>query len=463
MKKKYIWTLAMLALFSWGAGEVSFAAAAEKSQVVIHKSKKTLIRPSNKTTAAATTETAKTSTAKRTVGKKTTTSQTAAANGAKKSVVRKSTANTTAQKTTKTTTASAKSSKVPAIEVGLLTGSEVTFTGLADFRAESDGKVIGTYKSGQALSVKKSGNKLVVNGKTAGSTITFTTGKSDPAFSAKGNRYRGTMKAVLWSSGVTLVNHVSMEDYLRGVVPCEIVPSWQMEAIKAQAVAARTYALFHKNGYRSSGYDVTDDTLSQVYRGASAETDSTDRAVAATAGQVVTYGGKVIDAVFHSSGGGYTEDCANVWGTSVPYLKGVAEEKYAEEWTKTATLDSLAKLANVGKLKSIKLSKLRIGQAHKSADRGVSGRVKTVVIVGSKGTKTLTGDNLQSAYGLNSTLFDLSVKGKNLIITGYGYGHGLGLSQWGAQAMAEKHKNEKDYYKTILTHYFTGTKIEKIY
>lgn len=123
----------------------------------------------------------------------------------------------------------------------------------------------------------------------------------------KGNQYRGVIKAIASPSGVILVNQVSMEDYLKGVVPCEIVPSWQMDAIKAQAVAARTYAMFHKNGYRSAGYDVTDDTRTQVYRGVSAETEATNRAVMETAGEVVTYGGSPIDAVFHASGGGYTE------------------------------------------------------------------------------------------------------------------------------------------------------------
>ncbi len=361
-------------------------------------------------------------------------------------------------------TISVKTSQIPTIDVGLLSGGEVKITGLSDFRAESDGKVVATYKNGESLSIRKNGNKLEVNGKKLNYTdLSFTTGKAEPAFAAKGNQYRGLMKVMATVSGVTLINQVSMEDYLKGVVPCEIVPSWQMEALKAQAVAARSYALFHKNRYRASGYDVTDDTTTQVYRGASSETESTNKAVAATAGEVVTYSGKPIDAVFHASGGGYTEDCLNVWRSSVPYLKGVPEEKYAEPWTKNAEVAILAKLADVGNVKSIKLSKLRIGQAHHSDDRGISGRVKSVVVVGTKGTKTLTGDRLQAAFGLNSTLFDMTVKGKKLTFTGYGYGHGLGLSQWGAQAMAEKHKNEKDYYKKILGHYFTNTKIEKIY
>ena len=315
------------------------------------------------------------------------------------------------------------------IEVGLQSGSELSLTGLSAFHVEA-GSSLGSYPAGTRLTISKSGNGLSVNGKSAGAKIYFKSSGSGAAFAVKGNQYRGVIKAIASPSGVTLVNQVSMEDYLKGVVPCEIVPSWQMDAIKAQAVAARTYAMFHKNGYRSAGYDVTDDTRTQVYRGVSAETEATNRAVMETAGEVVTYGGSPIDAVFHASGGGYTENCENVWGSPVPYLK---------------------------------LSALHIGEAHKTSDRGISGRVKSVTLVGSKGNRVVSGDRLQQIYDLNSTLFDLSVSGNQLVITGYGYGHGLGLSQWGAEAMAEKHGGAKDYYKTILMHYFTGTKVEKVY
>lgn len=360
-----------------------------------------------------------------------------------------------------------KRGKSPEVEVGLLSAGEVSLTGLTAFHAESNGKTLENYKSGTKLSITRSGNTLLVNGKKAGNAVYFSPKENAPAFSVKGNHYRGRMKAVPspWGSSVTLVNVVSMEDYLQGVVPCEIVPSWKIDAIKAQAVAARTYAMFHKNGYRSSGYDVTDDTRSQVYQGAGVETESTNRAVRETAGEIVTYGNKPIDAVFHSSGGGYTEDCENVWGSSIPYLKGVPEVKYATPWSKTVSLSSFTNtLAGSGfKVKGIKLSKLRIGEAHRSNDRGVSGRVKHVMLIGKNGSKTISGDKIQSLYDLNSTLFDLSVKGNNIVITGYGYGHGLGLSQWGAEAMAEKEGDGRDFYKKILTHYYSGTKVEKVY
>lgn len=120
------------------------------------------------------------------------------------------------------------------------------------------------------------------------------------SFLCKGKQVSWRMKIIpsAWNNGVTVVNRVPMELYLKGVVPSEIVPSWKPDAIKAQAVAARTYAVYHKNGYRSAGYDMTDDTRSQVYRGCSVETSATNKAVEETAGEIITYNGKAIDALF---------------------------------------------------------------------------------------------------------------------------------------------------------------------
>ena len=97
-----------------------------------------------------------------------------------------------------------------------------------------------------------------------------------------------------------------------------------------------------------------------------------------------------------------------------------------------------------------------------TGDRGVSGRVKRIIFVGSNGQKTITGDNFRRLFGLKSTMFDFDLEGNTLMIYGYGWGHGLGMSQWGAEAMAEKHDKD-DYYKDILSHYYTDTEITKIY
>lgn len=461
MKKKYICIGVLAALLSFGghaeAGSLKgeSTAASVKKVVRTVSSAKVSISPGKKKTAA------KTVVKKAAAAKKTDTAKTAKKADTAKTAVKK----TESTKTAKTVPVGKGG---PTIEVGLLSGQkEASVKLLADCTAEADGKTWQTFKRGETLSVSRSGKSIVIGGKKKEGPVYLRASGSAAAFSVKGNTYRGDMKLIpsAYSDGVTVVNAVSMEEYLCGVVPSEVSPSWHTDALRAQAVAARTYAMYHRDGYRNAGYDVTDDTRSQVYRGTSVEAAATDQAIKDTAGEVITYDGKPIDAVFHSNGGGYTENSENVWGSRVPYLRGVAEESSSvldKAWTKTVTTDAFGKAAGVGTLKSIELSKLKKGQT-KAKDRGISGRVISVKVTGSKGTKTLTGDDVQSAFGLSSTLFDISVKGKNVNITGYGAGHGLGLSQWGAEAMAAKKGNGKDYYKTILTHYFTGTKIEKIY
>lgn len=363
--------------------------------------------------------------------------------------------------------------KDPDVEIGLVSGqARVEILGLNNFQVESNGKIWKSYSAGKQISISRKGNDIVVDGKAFKVPVYLSTGNESPSFVVKGNKYRGKMKIIpsAWSNGVTVVNQIPMELYLMGVVPSEIVPSWKLDAIKAQAVAARTYAVYHRGGYRSAGYDMTDDTRSQVYRGYSVETAATNKAVEETAGEIITYNGKAIDALFHANGGGYTEDSESVWGSFVPYLRGVKEESSSvvnRTWSKTVSIDAFSNTLSregysVGKLKGIGLSRLRMGN-NKSKDRGVSGRVKSMELIGKSGRKLVPGDVVQNALGLGSTLFDISAKGKNLIITGYGLGHGLGLSQWGAEAMAEKNGDGKDYYKKILLHYFTGSKIEKIY
>lgn len=357
----------------------------------------------------------------------------------------------------------------PVIEVGLLSGQkEVKIRCLSDCESRIDGKKWQSYKKGTTLTISRSGDQISINGKKRKGPVYLTAEDAEgAAFSVKGNSYRGSVKLIpsAYAAGVTVVNAVPMEEYLCGVVPSEVSPSWHEDALKAQAVAARTYAMYHRDGFRDAGYDVTDDTRSQVYRGTAVESAATSNAIAETAGEIITSDGKPIDAVFHSNGGGYTENSENVWGSKISYLRGVKEESSSvvnQPWTKTVSIKDFQDVLGVGSLKKIELSKLKKGPM-KTKDRGVSGRVKSFTVQGSKGKKTVTGDQMKSWFGLSSTLFDLQVKGKNIVITGYGAGHGLGLSQWGAEAMAAKHGDGKEYYKKILTHYFTGTKVEKIY
>lgn len=295
-------------------------------------------------------------------------------------------------------------------------------------------------------------------------------------------------------NNLAVINAVPMEYYLYGVVPKEVVPSWPKAALEAQAVAARTYAYNAMTHTAGKVYDVESDTRSQVYQGADDEFQTTTNAVQSTNGLIMTYDGKPIDAVFHSDGGGYTENSENVWNQEMPYLRAVPEtdrnERASYVWTvKTDKRDIESKLKaagkDVGDIKEIKLSPLA-KRPMKVDDRGPSGRIISAIIIGSKRKIEISGSTLKAIFGLKSSCFDFYVDHKpenNIInskkvkayhkfkhgnqtvyIHGYGWGHGLGLSQWGAADMAKAHKgNAKNYFKEILRHYYQGVNIEKIY
>ena len=124
------------------------------------------------------------------------------------------------------------------------------------------------------------------------------------------------------SSGITVINDLNLEDYVASVVGKEMYPIWPLEALKAQAVAARSYAVFQQQHPKYQRFDVLSTTTSQVYAGLDGEANTTQAAAQATAGQVLTYQGKVIESVFHSASGGHTENSEDVWMRAVPYLRG---------------------------------------------------------------------------------------------------------------------------------------------
>jgi len=143
---------------------------------------------------------------------------------------------------------------------------------------------------------------------------------------AIGNKwYRGRTQIVAVGNQLTAVNYVDLEHYLYSVVGSEMPVNWPMEALKAQAVAARTYALYKRQQGGNAIFDVGDTTTWQVYKGLEEEANTTQSAVNATTGQVLTHNGQIIEAVFHSSSGGHTENVEDVWSSPRPYLRGVAD------------------------------------------------------------------------------------------------------------------------------------------
>ena len=369
-------------------------------------------------------------------------------------------------KSAKATATEAQPAKqAPDLRVGLVSGrASVTITpaeGKATAQTESS-KTIALAANTAAAIRWQAGAFLVGREKLRGDVLTIRpSGAGELALD--GRRYRGALELRHKGGGLTAVNIVPVDDYLRSVVPEEMPVDWPAEAIKAQSVAARSFALASSGRHAGEGYDLCTTTHCQLYTGTAAEKSASNAAIKATRGEVLTYGGKPIEALFHTDSGGMTENSEDVWGSHVPYLRA-AKDTPAKTmpWTKTISRADLerklaAKGHDIGKARSIALSPLAIGRAAK--DRTVSGRVKTMTVKGTKGTATLSGTTWRSLLGLKSTLFDAKLTKDAVTFTGYGSGHGLGISQWGAERMAAKGKS----YADILHHYYTGTKLQQLY
>jgi stage II sporulation protein D len=269
--------------------------------------------------------------------------------------------------------------------------------------------------------------------------------------------YRGRTALVSTGSGMVAVNYVDLDEYLYSVIGAEMSPSWPMEALKAQAVAARSYALYQRQNVGNGTYDVGDTTAWQAYRGLESEANTTQAAAEATTGEVLSYNGGVIEAVFHSSSGGHTENVEDVWTSPRPYLRGVPDYDRGApvfQWQETFSRSGLSsRISGVGNIIAM--------TPERTTPRG---RIVTMKVVGDAGTRLLSGDDLRKVLNLRSTLFSVIPHGqKNSAPTGFtiagrGFGHGVGLSQWGAHNLARKGHN----YRQILAHYYRNSSLAKV-
>jgi len=215
-----------------------------------------------------------------------------------------------------------------------------------------------------------------------------------------GKPYRGQIQVTVTGTKLQAVNVVGLEPYLQGVVPAEMPHTWAAEALKAQAVAARSYALSH---LQAGSFDLYPDTRSQVYRGVAGEAPETNAAIQATAGQVVLYGGRPAKTFFFSTSGGRTMSAADAWGTPIPYLVSVPDPYDTlspyHDWGPFAfTAAKLGKTLHAqGRLVDVQV------QAN------ASGRVADVTAIGANGESTATGAAVRKALGLRSTWFSVGV------------------------------------------------------
>jgi stage II sporulation protein D len=255
-----------------------------------------------------------------------------------------------------------------------------------------------------------------------------------------------------------VLNRVDLEDYVTSTVGGEMSPSWPQEALRAQAVAARTYVLHEAGKRRSSAWDVRATIASQVYRGIVTETDETRSATRATRGEVLTYGGEPILAVFHSTAGGRTATAGEVWGEDLPYLRVVdVEEEDGAPHTYWRTQFTSTDLRDVLNTAGIKIGAL---EGFSVTRRTPSGRVERLEVRAPGELRELRGASLRSlvsALGLRSTLFDIRATADGFAFVGSGYGHGVGMSQWGARGLAERGMS----YQRILARFYPGTRLER--
>ncbi|RHW39994.1 stage II sporulation protein D [Lysinibacillus yapensis] len=251
---------------------------------------------------------------------------------------------------------------------------------------------------------------------------------------------------------------IDLEDYVVGVVAAEMPVSFHEEALKAQAIAARTYVLKSTN-YGQTPIEPTvarqvfydEDIRKENWQNAYEDNESKVRqAVEGTKGEVIEYDGELITAMFHSMSNGMTESSANYSGTELPYLQSVSSTdfQYANnyETTSTFTIEEWNRLLNTSN---------RLADIHQiRLQKNNTGRVDKVALKG----KEWTGRDFRTILGLRSTDFEIDVVDKKIAVTTEGYGHGVGMSQYGADAMADQGSTAHE----ILQHYYKNTSIEKI-
>ncbi len=317
-------------------------------------------------------------------------------------------------------------------------------------------KTIAGFPGSDSCAISLSGGKLNVNGYTySDNELEF---ESKAFIEAKGKKYRGSFIALEKDRQILLINKVPLDQYLYSVLPSEVPTGWPGEFLKAQAVAARSFALYNRLNSKTAEYDLDSNVLSQMYKGVSIENKKTNEAVDATENEVASKDGRVIQAFFHSNSGGRTASCEEVWGGKLDYLRGVDDPYCNREqhykWELKIDRDKLSDVLAKNKLKVGEIYEIRI------LDRTGSGRVKIMKINGSGGSTEVLGKDFRAYAGVDkikSTNFTVETRDGRFIFEGRGWGHGVGLSQEGGKGMAEAGRN----YKDIIRHFYQGVEIKK--
>jgi stage II sporulation protein D len=307
--------------------------------------------------------------------------------------------------------------------------------------------------------------------------------------------YRGEIEISLTAKGINLVNKVNLEEYLYGVVPAEMPASWPTEALKAQAVAARSEAMAKLGRHKDEGFDFCAEVHCQAYNGVESETEATNQAVDDTKGELLYYADKPADAVYSSNCGGHTQD--NIFGQEeeVAYLKGIPDTGDVigmsfplsplelESWFKIPPAEIFCNIAEYQPRSNFRWVRIYSGDEIEEMLRGTadvgkinkivvlkrrkSGHVSAIKIIGDKSSYVIEKELvIRKALGnLRSSMFKIEIKyasdqkPRQFVFYGGGFGHGLGLCQAGACGMAAQGRG----YQEIISHYFSGVVLKKAY
>ena len=419
----------------------------------------------------------------------------------------------------------------PLVKVAILTqqyGYMITSNGPYEIVDVSSGKVLGEYAKEEKIRIGLRDGQMVINNSVANTSGLKIQPKSsgriertNRIIELNNRRYPGVIEIgrTQGKNGLTAINILPVDDYVYSLMMRDVSQEWPVDALKAQAVAIRTFALHELGRHKDEGYDFCGTKHCQTYIGLSAEDERALKAVNDTKGMVLTWQGQLIVSPFHLSSGGYTENGDVLWPQGKEYLRGRPDYDQTSpffRWQKRMSPKELEALLkgggyDVGELNAIEVSK-RKPSPMTAVDRGISGRIKSLLIIGKNGVVTVEGEKFQELLSLPSTLIDMYVavvmtnldggvidsygdrdnkpiqinlppaksggllndsdnvhrisgrKDEMIFLEGYGSGHGVGLSLWGAKAMAEKAINPgPEYYVTILKHYYQGVKIDKWY
>ena len=313
------------------------------------------------------------------------------------------------------------------------------------------------------LKVKAGKHGLAIGFKNLGSLLLVAPDDSEGHLTLNGRPYRG--KFILRARGkvIDVIEQISLEDYLNGVLPREVGADWPAESLKAQAVISRTFVVANIGKGNDKAYDVTNNVFSQVYGGLQDEKPASNQAVVDTRGEILTDDkGAALQTFFHSSCGGHTESPEYVWrevASAPDYLASVRDTYCKEDpfynWQYRISAELMQKRLrragyHVGTIKSVKIAK-----------KSPSGRAWQFAVDSSRGKMQIPGNNFRLALGpeaLRSTLLtDIRKEGKYIQFEGHGWGHGVGMCQWGARGRALAGQS----YEQILTTYYPKARLVK--